>query len=390
MRRIICIFAVFALLFTSGCTNLFPAPATEPQASVEPTDPTPTDIQEPTTPPSTTPHIPFVEELICVSIPATSKIEYADNGTELFRYTYQNLSLTLPESEIADKIIIDFLNRLDVTSKNAQDVFQLAKSNYRGSNNWTPYFLQSIYSPTRIDRSVLSLFGKTVRFTGSSHPEQACMAANYDLLTGNVLTLGSILAHADDILDLQDLVIQQLAEMKDTHYLYSDYAEVVRQRFSRDESQDEDWFFTDAGLGFFFSPYEVAPYSSGPITVEIPYSDLNNILDDNFFPSEREETIGSLSCIPFEDADLTAFSRFAESIVTKSSMMSLITTNSSVQDIRIRMVDPISQEEYVFFASYALSAMEGIMLEASQEDLQNMTLSYTSNGQINHQTITLP
>ena len=390
MKKLICMFAVISLLFTAGCSNLFPAPTTEPQASAEPTDPTPPATQEPTSPPSTAPHIPFVEELICVSIPATSQIEYAEDGTELFRYTYQNLSLTLPESEIADKIIIDFLTRLDVTSKNAQDVFQLAKSNYRGSNNWAPYFLQSIYSPTRIDRGILSLYGKTVRFTGSSHPEQSCMAVNYDLLTGNVLTLGSILAHADDILDLQNLVINQLAHMKDTHYLYSDYADVVRQRFSRDESRDEDWFFTDTGLGFFFSPYEIAPYSSGPTTVEIPYSELNNILDDNFFPSEREETIGSLSCIPFEDADLTAFERFAESIVTKSSMMTLIITDSSVQDIRIRMKDPVSQEEYTFFAAYALSETEGIMLEASQEDLQNMTLSYTSNGRINQQPITLP
>jgi hypothetical protein len=54
------------------------------------------------------------------------------------------MSLVLDNPEIADKIIIDFLNRMDSTRNIAEDTAQSAKNAYNGKNDWVPYLYHVI------------------------------------------------------------------------------------------------------------------------------------------------------------------------------------------------------------------------------------------------------
>ncbi len=53
----------------------------------------------------------------------------------------------------------------------------------------------------------------------------------------------------------------------------------------------ENFAFTDFGLLFYYNVYEVAPYATGPIAVELPYDDLENILRTKWLKQQDQLTL---------------------------------------------------------------------------------------------------
>lgn len=316
--------------------------------------------------------------MVAVSVPAVTEESTTDDGTVLFRYTYQNMSLVLHNPQAADKIIVDFLNRVDSSRTPAQMTAESAKTSYNGSKNWTPYLYHLTYSPTRIDSKVLSLFGNNVVSTGAGHPERTCVSASYDLLTGDVLTLASVMNMGASSDDFCKLVLDGLTEMAEGDYLYEGYANTVKQRFTTDTSQDEAWYFTQTGMCFYFAPYEIAPYSSGVITVEIPYEKLKELLHEAYLPAESEVAKGSVAKTPFDATNLTDFSNIAEIIAEKNGKMYILSSKDGVQDVRIIVTDTAGS--YTVFAANALNPGDGIMLQTGDKLLQQMKLTYKSGG----------
>ena len=322
------------------------------------------------------------QPMAAVSVPAVTETKAADDGTALFTYTYQSMSLTLPDAEVADKVIVDFLNRVDKTRDTADSILSSAQANYSGTSGWTPYLCHITYSPTRIDQGVLSLFGSNVTYTGASHPDRTCVSANYDLITGDILTLGSILTHVDAVEPLCQLVIEKLDALADEKYLRNGYQDTVYQRFAGEESYDEDWYFSDVGLCFYFAPYEIAPYSSGVIIAGIPYSELAGIIADAYFPAEQQAFSGTVEIQPFDSADLAQFTQITELILDNNGKMLLMYTETAVQDLRITIADPSTGEIYTAFASQYLTPGDAIMVQASQEVLAAMQLTFQSGSDV--------
>ncbi len=374
MKKLICIFLAICLLFSlASCKKKNKNPTNEnntknTDATVE------TNGQQ----------MEFDDSLIAVSVPAVTQNTTEKNGTILFQYTYQNMSLVLDKPQVADKIIVDFLNRVDKTATPAKDIEDMAKSAYQNVGNWVPYLYHITYSPTRIDHKVLSFFGNNVVFSGAGHPERTCVSASYDLLTGDVLTLASIMHKDSTAGQLCNLVLEGLSEMAEGDYLYDGYKSTVKQRFTHDPTQDEDWYFSQTGLCFYFAPYEIAPYSSGVITVEIPYEKLKNIVHEAYLPSARNVPSGQLTVSPFKNVNMNDFSHIAEIITETEGNMYMVHTNGNVQDVRIVMSDNASN--YTAFAAYGLVPGNGIMIQGNNDSLKNMRLSYKSGKD----TITAP
>ncbi len=324
------------------------------------------------------------KSLVAVSVPAVTEDTVSENGTVLFQYTYQHMSLVHSKPDIADKIILDFLNRVDATRATAQSIADLAKANYDGSQNWTPYVYHLTYSPTRIDHKVLSLFGNNVVFSGANHPERTCVSASYDMLTGDVLTLASIMHKDASIDDICKLVLERLGELAEGDYLYENYKNTVTHRFEGDASTDEAWYFTQTGLCFYFAPYEIAPYASGVITVEIPYEELKTILHEAYQPESRNSPSGTVTVAPFQTDKQDQFSHIAEVVVSTGGDMYAAQTSGYVQDIRVILSDRTSN--YTVFAANVLSAGDGVVIQTSETLRQQMKLSYKTGNQ----TVTTP
>ena len=178
----------------------------------------------------------------CSAVPAFTETFSLDDGTELFSYTAQNMQLLLPDEEIADKVILNFLNRIDAARFDAESVLTAAQSEYDPNSNWLPYFYQIIYSPTRIDHGVLSLSGTQNIYSGGTHGALSCVSANYDLTTGDILTLGSIM-HMDATKEqFIQIIIEKLASQAEELQLFDGFEDGVYQRLGGDENLYEDFF----------------------------------------------------------------------------------------------------------------------------------------------------
>ena len=243
-----------------------------------------------------------------------------------------------------------------------------------------PYFYGFTYNPQRIDQKVLSFYGDKVKFTGAAHPERSRKGVSYDLTTGDVLTLASVMTTQATTEDFCKLVLDALAERAEGDFLREGYSEDVKRRFTADPTQDENWYFTTAGLCFYFDPYEIAPYTSGVITAEIPYEKLNGLLQPDYLPAVRAAATGKVTISAFTSDLAENFTHTAELVMDPEGKMYLVHTEGSVQDIRITFTD--GDESYTVFAANSLSDGEAIMVQAMEDVAKNLQLSYSSDGKI--------
>ena len=360
MKKFFCLLTVLGLICAlAGCMNT--------QDPYETTDPTGEsgNPSQPTRPDS---HEPAQEPMYAVSVPATSDVTTAKDGTVIFTYTHQSMSLTLPNPDIANKVITNFRERIDKTRTTANSLLSSAKDAYTGVGFWNPYLYSVTYSPSRIDQGVLSLSGSSITFNGFSHPERLCMAANYDLVTGDYLTLASIMTAQASRSDFCRLVLEVLDAVKDEKYLREGYEDTVRQRFEQDETTDENWYFTQDGLCFFFAPYEIAPYSSGVITAQIPYEKLTGILYDAYFPAERDASGGTLQAGSMGAVNLTDFNQIAEALIDPNGEMVFLYAKGLVWDVLIDVgawdyAENDFVPSYTALASHTLSPGDAVMIQ---------------------------
>jgi hypothetical protein len=322
--------------------------------------------------------------MVSVAVPPIVESTFAKDGKVIFQYTHQTMSLILQNPDVANKVIINFLNRVDATRALAKTTSEMAESSYISGSNWTPYQCHITYSPMRIDHQILSLFGNHVVYDGAFHPDRSCASANYDLRTGDVLTLANILREDAALQQICNLVLEKLSEMSKDDYYYNNYTQTVKQRFSADPSQDEAWFFTQTGLCFYFAPYEIASYASGVIVVEIPYGKLTDLLQIDYLPIPHDAIKGDMEVLPFNNVDLTQFSQIAEIVIDRNSSMYFAHANGTVQDVRITQTD--NSGTYTVFAAYQLTPRDGIMLQANDEQLKTMKITYVTDGK----TVTKP
>ncbi len=379
MKRCLAITVIACLLFTFyGCKS---------QGNTEITIDTATETPQQTT--DATPEVTVKQQpMSAVSLPLITESEVASDGTVIFTNTYQNIALTVPDPDVADKVIVDFLNRVEKNS-DAKSVRASAVRAYQDSpSSWSAYASKVIYKPTRIDLGILSLSGEALTYQGGAHAQYVAKTVTYDLLTGNVLKSSDIFTQSATSDSLIPLVLEALAEQNST--LFEGYEATVTEKFGSSAEQNADWYFSCTGLCYFFSPYEIGPFSSGTVVAEIPYSKLTGILKDEYFPSEKESINGKIVVEAFETADLSKYTQFAEVILDESAEKILIYTDTKVDDIRIdQMVpfyaNPSYKEPCTIFAAGVLTPGDAIVVQAAKDTA--LSITYTAAGQQVTETI---
>lgn len=319
-----------------------------------------------------------------ISVPSETEYLHHEDGTVLFEYAYQHIQLQIADQNISDKIVLDFLARVDATRENADIIAQQARENYDGNAGWLPYQYHIYYSPTRLDQGIISLFGTRTTYTGGLHPDQSALSVSYDIENGEYLTLGSILNHIDTKEDICDLVLEQLEDLDYQYSLFDGYEDVVRERFLTDESTDEAFYFTKTGLCFYFAPYELAPFSTGIISIEIPYSELPGILNDAYFPDEYQPSGGTLIAQNADEVDTGSFTQLMDVVLHPQGEQVLLYSDKTVRNLTITSGTWTPDglyflPDYIIFSSTGVSADKGIVLRMSiPEILPNLMVSYES------------
>ena len=385
---------IFALLLCAtltvsllGCGHTDNPPTTTSQETTETTAPTQGATQ------NTTPIItPEQKPMVAVSLPVITETT-TSGKTILFKNVYQNIELILPEPEVAEKVILDFLIRTD-TGNTADTICAQAEKDYKSTSQyWNPYLCQITYDPMRIDGGILSLYGSHITYDGAAHAGVVNKSVSYDLVTGEVLSLDQVLTNISTD-ELYTLVLASLNDQKEAEQLYIGFESTVKERFSKDLSSERDWFFSDEGLCFFFSTYEISPYASGDVVATVPYEKLAGKMDDAYFPAEQDITYGTIRAEVFTDKQLDAYTQMAEVTLDAEGSKIVIYTDLSVQNVQIELGSWSADgaqytPSHKVFASPALTPGDGIVLQCSADGLPALRISYLRGGELCYAYISL-
>lgn len=373
MKKIIAVLSAVVLL--CGCT----ARITDPSTSVS-TNATGNETTKPSTIPTTVPSTPIVSQLpmYAVSLPVLEENVTADDGTIIFQNSYRNMSLVIPDQEVADKIIIDYLGRTDTTDRRSAIVEDARNAHSHGITNALPYHLTTNYVPTRIDQSVLSLFGNVIEYTGGAHGNDIACSVTYDMTTGSVLTWQDILC--DNVTpDLfSNLILNALSDSDSV--LFEGYEQTVKDIYGKEFPGSNEWYLDADGLCCYFSPYTIGPYASGTITARVPYGSLAGVLQDAYFPREQDQYDGALEISSFDENKLSTFSQITELTLTTDGDMYILYTDGLISNICIsEMISTHEASSYpllnTVFAASTLTPGDAIVINTDR--LSDLSVTYT-------------
>lgn len=174
----------------------------------------------------------------------------------------------------------------------AQAIIKEAKDNYNAdvdsslvgvetdSKNTTHYFLNREYlTKSNIiynsnNYVVLSIFNYA--YTGGAHGNYATSMHCLDIQNQKKLTLG-------DIITIDSIVLQHLLEKYyRVQYHIPEKTPLSARLFANNLEANNNFYFSPKGLGFIYTPYEIAPYAEGEINIWIPFSELQPYLTPEF------------------------------------------------------------------------------------------------------------
>lgn len=310
---------------------------------------------------------------------------HADDGAELVSLSFQRAQIILHDQDLEEKIISDFQSRTEPILSKLSQIEAQAQLDYPENEYWSEYFIDLSYTPTRLDQAVLSLFGNTSSYCGGPHPSLVTDSVTYDLHTGEPLCIDDILTPECRSDTIYQLILKNLEKRAED--LYYDYADVLANRFTGELRHIQDWYFSRSGLCFHFAPYDIAPYSSGTVIAELPYSSLAGILQEKYFPSEPLPATGSMYAETITEDDNERFTYIADVSLCEEGNKVLLYPDATVTDIRIESGFRNSDnDQYIaaatIFAASTMNVGDAICLTDNLESEDTvLRLIYHSGGQ---------
>ena len=125
---------------------------------------------------------------------------------------------------------------------------------------------------------LLSLAGYHYSYTGGAHGNYGTTYIALNLATNKKMTVDDIVTK-EGVTTLNALLeknFRKQYEVKPTEKLTN------AGLFENKIEPNDNFFLTGKGIGFAYSPYEIAPYVMGEIEIYIPFSDLDKFLKPEF------------------------------------------------------------------------------------------------------------
>jgi len=359
MKKLLCVLLVIILtVYAAAC-------AAEPPAT-EPTTTAPTEITTvptETTEPDEGGTADYQSPMIAVSFPAITDAKKNETGTLISEYRYPEFTVALPDADVAEAVQLDLLNRIDSTSAAAEAMHEAAQ-NASQNPGFQPYLYEISYEVQRLDQNILSLYSTETYFDGTPRTVRSGHSVSYDLSTGNALNLSAIMQEDYSADILVELIVEGLSSHTDS--LFTDYQTTVKEKFSTNVPV-ESWYFSNAGLCFYFAPYEIAPVSMGSVVSCIPYEKLSGMLNEQFFPAEALTYSGDvkLQAVTGEVAAATeGFAQFSELNLESGKDHYLLSVDGSLANLRIYTTGQDGSNDVMVYAAAGLGSTDCILIEA--------------------------
>lgn len=388
MKKTISIFFfLFFLILFASCKN------TAPDTTVPPTEATSVKPQESesvqtiSTEPEPSYPEPSYPDQVSISLQQVSEDYFSDNDALLFKFSHPSIQVKADNTSLAKSIVTYFESELSSPEilETIDQITTSASEQYSPDSYWAPYSFTIQYLIPRNDAAAISFFGAYDYFSGGAHPNRYLKSANFDANTGLVISLDEIINNTEQLDVLMDFVLQKLSKTDENVVLFDDYVNVVRQHFTKDSSEFGKWYFSENGLVFYFSTYEIAPYAAGEWFFEIPYTDLQDILLDDYLPQIETAYSGTLKADEKENVSLESKEPIGQLYLTDDGPNIILYTEGNITNLTINQgywnFSDSFQPSGTLFSTTILSQKSYIFLRSLlQEDHSKIQISYHDGG----------
>lgn len=112
-------------------------------------------------------------------------------------------------------------------------------------------------------------------YEGGAHGIQQTFAMNFDIKTGNLVKLTDIFVQGFER-RLNDILFKALERKTETNGILD--LQDKGYLCTTDIYPSDNFIMKENSISFIYNVYEIAPYSQGMTELEIPYSDINDLL----------------------------------------------------------------------------------------------------------------
>ncbi|MCH5257813.1 MAG: DUF3298 and DUF4163 domain-containing protein, partial [Lachnospiraceae bacterium] len=218
---------------------------------------------------------------------------YTEDGkTLLVEISGDNMTLSgVGYEKAAEAVRKHFYSTDEELSGYADELVEMAMEQYMATkeqNDWfVPYGSNSTYEVTRLDTNVLSVKGNSYDYEGGAHGYGAEWGTNIDLKSGAELSLSQLAENAHDFMNkVLEIVLKGLSERQEQDELFDAYESYVEQHI-----EETNWYLNAAGIVLVYTPYEIGPYASGSITVQVPYDEVAEYMKAEYLPPQENYII---------------------------------------------------------------------------------------------------
>ncbi|KMT22743.1 DUF3298 and DUF4163 domain-containing protein [Clostridium cylindrosporum] len=231
----------------------------------------------------------FLTLFLCISVLNTANANTLSSPPKIsfkeMRYgnDYINVNIKIPMLSYKDNLdverrintilegdIISFKNQVENTAKEAYEESKKDKFNF------IPYEAFETYKVTYNNSKILSIPVTFYTYTGGAHGNTIQEPYNFDLETGEKLTLKDIFIEGSNYKNTIKEVIKSSIEENPDIYFDDAIATV-------DKLQDtQNFYITDDNLVIYYDLYELAPYSSGIREFSIPLYTFSSELNSKY------------------------------------------------------------------------------------------------------------
>ena len=352
---------------TSQTEQTVPAQETPEETQEEETEPAPDTSEEEPEPVRT-----------AVTMEPCRALRYDDDGSLLVQENLALIRVDLADTAAAAAVNGVLGQHYDQRVDEAAALLEQARADkasaaqYGGAFNG--YAITDEAETTRLDDGVLSLVLTTVDATGGAHGSTSAQAWNFDLTTGNQLTLGDLAADREALVTrLTDAIAAEIAA--DPEAYYSNAADLLESLVT-----DGAWCLTDDGVTVLCEPYYLAPFAAGVLRFTVAYDDLEDLLDPRWLPQEPAASEGSLTVSRSEEAGAPSVDLGVQ--VDEGGTEMVLSADGTVTDLRVRQVSSSDGATWYAGSEYlALNRLDpgvGVGVTAMLPDaMTNLMVTYT-------------
>ena len=258
----------------------------------------------------------------------------SDDGTTYYRQSLGTATVSSKDERAAERINSSLAVLYVRFGADAEYTRRVAEDQPDGEQIALSYYCAP--SVTRCDTRVLSAVFDVSQDIGGIHADSTRTSRSYNADNGSLLTLADIAKNEEQLKTFIKNYVIGLAAGDDykeggVSILFDDFESTINDLVDA----GANWYFSDGGLVFYANPYDIAPYSRGVLLFEIPYSALEEFIDEGFMPVEYEGENGMLLADDGDKLDRSSLNILGTVTVDEDGQSVVLSAEETVYNVKI-------------------------------------------------------